>query len=180
MIELDNKIKAIKNLDDDLVEKMTDECGRLTGTATSTNCSLNSIEEQQTASRALMSTNQHTPTTAMELNLSLKWSIRESVISSLSQLSALLLYGDTMSTQIKETLNKKIDCLIDSLINLPLKLDQEAVDGEQSIDDLVFYITRDVRVKMIEQLIKNKDFGILYSQSVSNCLKKQLTVENNR
>ena len=142
---------------------------------------LNKIQELINLTKNNQSSNQNgsTATIIQSSNniLILKHSTKDKLISCLNQSNSFL-NGKLIKDEIKEKriLEEIRDCVFD-LIELPLRLGNAT---NNSTNDLILTICIDTRAKLINNLINNRNYTIVYANSIPEQIKTSLTDENNK
>lgn len=115
-----------------------------------------------------------------KLILEMRCLIRDVLIAVLNQLSELLSNDDTtILNQVKDKLIRNIDDLVTNLSNLLTLRSTSHVQCaiNQPTAEFVL-ISREIKIKLINHLIKNKDYAILYRNTATSEMRRQLANEN--
>jgi hypothetical protein len=109
----------------------------------------------------------------------LDWSIRDKILSYLN-LNSSLLFGNSISEEVKERMMKENIELYTILINLPsksTKLDKSS-DEDHVSNKLILNLTFDLRMSIIDSLISNYSLINLLNDSISKSFKMKIINRN--
>ena len=114
----------------------------------------------------------------------LKWCTKNKIINVLNQ-NTDSLNGQTIEKENEEKMIEETKNLIEELINLPLKINYDL--NEEIISNnfvaksmIVLDIDRKTRLKIIDNLINNHNFTMLYGDLIKVETKKNLIDDNNQ
>ena len=130
------------------------------------------------------------PSDSQTTVLSLNWSTRDSIITWLNRFSGLLNGIKLKNDEIRQQLIKELGDLILVLSRLPSKVNERqsnrspnetSNENSMNYSDLLLDLTSDLRIRIVDQLIKNQNSTILYKLGISTTVdnRTQLVTENN-